>query len=108
MTRALDYFDPAREHDHDLVQALAAVEAKFLVISFTSDWRFSTDRSKEIVDALIAAGKNVASAVIESDQGHDSFLLPLLRYTKVLTTYLAHLHREIVSAEKPNSEAHTL
>ena len=108
MTRALDYFDPAREHDHDLVQALAAVEAKFLVISFTSDWRFSTDRSKEIVDALIAAGKNVASAVIESDQGHDSFLLPLPRYTKVLTTYLAHLHREIVSAEKPNSEAHTL
>lgn len=90
MTRALDYFDPARETDGDLVAALNHAKARFLVMSFTSDWRFSPERSKEIVDALIAAGKDVAAAVIESEHGHDSFLLPIPRYTSALQAYLNH------------------
>lgn len=98
MTRALDYFDPARDFEDDLVKCLEQVCAKFLIISFTSDWRFSTARSCEIVDALIAARKNVASAIIESEHGHDSFLLPIPRYIKALQTYLAHLHRDHVSS----------
>jgi homoserine O-acetyltransferase len=95
MTKALDYFDPARETGDDLVETFTPVSAKFLVISFTSDWRFSVARSKEIVDALIAARKNVACAEIESEHGHDSFLLPLPRYVDVLHTYLQRVHTEV-------------
>ena len=95
MTKALDYFDPAREHNDDLVTALAPAEAKFLVVSFTTDWRFSTERSKEIVDALIAARKNVASTVIDSEHGHDSFLLPLPRYKQVLRSFLNRVHADV-------------
>ena len=63
MTRALDYFDPALEFDGDLVKVLAGTNARFLVLSFSSDWRFSPARSGEIVDALVAARKDVVSAV---------------------------------------------
>ena len=93
MTKALDLFDPAGERT--LSDVLADVEAKFLIVSFTSDWRFSVERSQEIVDALVAAGKNVASAIIESEHGHDSFLLPIPRYFAALTTYLRRLHEEL-------------
>ncbi len=95
MTRALDYFDPAREFDGDLVKALASTEAKFLVLSFTSDWRFSAGRSQEIVDALIQAKKNVASAIIESENGHDSFLLPIDRYVQTLSLFLSRCANDI-------------
>ena len=88
MTRALDYFDPALEHGGDLVAALAGATARFLVLSFTSDWRFSPQRSAEIVDALIAAGKDVASATIDAPHGHDSFLLPNERYFDALGGFL--------------------
>ena len=94
MTKALDYFDPARDTQDDLVATLKQTSAKFLVISFTSDWRFSVERSKEISDALMAAGKNVASAIIKSEHGHDSFLLPLPRYVSVLGTFLKRIHEE--------------
>ncbi len=97
MTRALDYFDPARESNDNLVNAFESATASFLVVSFTTDWRFSVARSKEIVDALIAARKNVASAVIESVHGHDSFLLPLSRYHEVLRSYLARIADEVGS-----------
>ena len=89
MTKALDLFDPARSTSDSLNQALAASQCRFLVLSFTTDWRFSPERSQEIVDALMAARKNVASAVIDSPHGHDSFLLPLPRYTKTLSAFLA-------------------
>ena len=92
MTRALDYFDPARDTDDDLVAAFQHARARFLVMSFTSDWRFSPERSKEIVDALIAAGKDVAATVIDSEHGHDSFLLPIQRYTSALNAYLHYAH----------------
>ena len=95
MTRALDYFDPAEKFGGDLVAALAQATASFLVLSFTTDWRFSTVRSKEIVDALIAARKNTVSAVIESEHGHDSFLLPLPRYVEVFGTYMNRLAKEV-------------
>lgn len=95
MTKALDYFDPAAQFDDNLQAALASTSARFLIVSFTSDWRFSVERSQEIVDALIAARKNVAAAIIESEHGHDSFLLPLERYTRLLSTYLRRLHGEL-------------
>ncbi len=88
MTRALDYFDPALEFDGDLVRALRDVTAKFLVLSFSSDWRFPPSRSNEIVDALIEARKDVVSATIEAPNGHDSFLLANNRYFDVLGGYL--------------------
>ena len=97
MTRALDYFDPAGTTGDDLVAALAPAECRFLVLSFTTDWRFPVSRSKEMVNALIAARKNVASAIIESEHGHDSFLLPLPRYLDVFGTYLGGIANELES-----------
>ena len=95
MTRALDYFDPARTHGDNLVKALAPARAKFLVVSFTSDWRFAVERSKEITNALVAAKKNVAAAIVESEHGHDSFLLPLPRYVSTLKAYLDRTFAEV-------------
>lgn len=95
MTRALDLFDPAADFNDDLVAALSRAKASFLVISFTSDWRFSVERSEEIVHALMRSKKNVSHAVIESEHGHDSFLLPLPRYMDVLGTWLVRLHEEL-------------
>lgn len=92
MTRALDLYDPAAAYADDLVAAVSRAKARFLVISFSSDWRFSVERSEEIVYALVRAKKRVVSAVIESEHGHDSFLLPLPRYLDVLGTYLARIH----------------
>ncbi|MEM6708561.1 MAG: homoserine O-acetyltransferase [Pseudomonadota bacterium] len=91
MTRALDYFDPAADCDDDLSQALARTDAQFLVASFSSDWRFSKERSDEIVDALVRARKSVVSVNIDSEHGHDSFLLPIPRYLQVLDGWLRRL-----------------
>lgn len=88
MTKALDYFDPARDYDHDLAAALARAQCKFLVISFTTDWRFAPERSREIVDALMQEGKDVVYAEIDAPQGHDSFLLPIPRYLDVFGGYM--------------------
>jgi homoserine O-acetyltransferase len=94
MTRALDYFDPARDYDNDLVAALSHAECGFLVTSFTSDWRFPPERSQEIVDALIAARKNVVSTSVACPHGHDAFLLPVKRYFDVLGAYLRRVAAE--------------
>jgi homoserine O-acetyltransferase/O-succinyltransferase len=88
MTKALDYFDPAEAHDGDLAKTLAGVKASFLVMSFTTDWRFSPARSREIVNALIAARKQVSYLDIEAAQGHDAFLLPIPRYVQALGGYM--------------------
>jgi len=88
MTRALDYFDLAREYDNDPVQAFGHARCSFLVISFSTDWRFSPQRSREIVDALIAADRPVTYAEIEADEGHDAFLLPIPRYMEVFSAYM--------------------
>ncbi|MGB1327384.1 MAG: homoserine O-succinyltransferase MetX [Porticoccaceae bacterium] len=91
ITKMLDYFDLAREYDHDPVAAFSHAQCKFLVVSFSSDWRFSPARSREITDALIAAGKDVSYIAIDSDHGHDAFLLPNQRYQEALRSYLAKL-----------------
>lgn len=99
MTRALDFFDPAGEHGNDLVAALAPARCRFLVLSFTTDWRFSVERSRELVDALVRARKNVASAIIDTEHGHDAFLLPVPRYMEVLDAYLGRLADEVSAVE---------
>jgi homoserine O-acetyltransferase len=88
MTRALDYFDLAREYDNDPVAAFKRAQSDFLVLSFSTDWRFSPSRSREIVDALIAAGRPVTYAEIEADEGHDAFLMPIPRYVKLFSAYM--------------------
>ena len=88
ITKMLDYFDLAREYGDDPVAAFRTAHARFLVISFTSDWRFAPQRSEEIVQALVAANRDLSYACIASDMGHDAFLLPNPRYAAVLRTYL--------------------
>lgn len=88
MTKALDYFDPAREFGDDLANAFRQARAKFLVVAFTSDWRFSPARSREIVKGLVDAGRDVSYALIDSQLGHDDFLMPLPQYHRVLKSYL--------------------
>ena len=88
MTRALDYFDLAREYDNDPVTAFRKARCSFLVLSFSTDWRFSPQRSREIVDALIAADRPVSYVEIEADEGHDAFLLPIPRYLDVFGAYM--------------------
>ncbi len=88
MTRALDFFDLAREFGNDPVTAFSKASCKFLVISFTTDWRFSPQRSREIVEALIAAKKSVTYVEVEAEEGHDSFLLPIPRYSQTVSAYM--------------------
>ncbi|WP_294946414.1 homoserine O-acetyltransferase [Sulfurivirga sp.] len=95
MTKALDYFDPSAPYDHDLSKAMARVQAGFMVISFTSDWRFSPERSEEIVRALLDNDKNVSYAEIESQHGHDAFLLPNPIYEGVFSAYMNRVASEV-------------
>ena len=88
MTRALDFFDLARNYNDNAVAAFSVAECKFLVVSFTTDWRFSPSRSHEIVEALIAAKKNVTYMEIKADEGHDAFLLPIPRYFQTISAYM--------------------
>ena len=90
-TRALDYFDPADEFGGNLDAALAKAEASFLVASFSTDWRFSPARSREIVLSLLHNRKSVSYAEIDCDAGHDSFLLDDAQYHKVLRAYLENI-----------------
>jgi len=87
ITRALDYFDPARAHGGDLASALSQALCKFLLVSFTTDWRFSPARSREIVQGLIANGRDVSYAEIDAPHGHDAFLLDDPRYLNVVRAY---------------------
>ena len=88
MTKALDYFDPAAAHGGDLSATFAHAQANFYLISFTTDWRFSPARSKEIVDALMDAKKNVSYLDIDAPQGHDAFLMPIPRYLQAFGGYM--------------------
>ena len=91
MTKALDYFDPARECQGDLNATLARTRADFLVISFTTDWRFSPERSREIVAGLLANRRNVSYAELDLPWGHDSFLMAEDRYHALVRAYLARI-----------------
>jgi homoserine O-acetyltransferase/O-succinyltransferase len=87
ITRALDYFDPARAHGGKLAAALAAAKAQFLVVSFSTDWRFSPRRSREIVKALLDNRHAVTYAEIDAPHGHDAFLLDDARYLNLVKSY---------------------
>lgn len=87
ITKALDYFDPARAFDGDLTRALAGTEAEFFLASFTTDWRFSPERSREIVQALVCNRRKVSYAEIDAPHGHDAFLLEDARYMNMVRAW---------------------
>ena len=97
ITRALDYFDPAQKHQGDLSRAFATAVARFLVISFTSDWRFSASRSREIVKALLDNRRDVSYAEIDAPHGHDAFLLEDPRYHALVRRWFENIHRDLAS-----------
>ena len=91
MTKALDYFDPAKEYDDDLSKAFQNTKSRYLVVSFTSDWRFSSSKSHEIVKSLVKARKNVSYSEIEANHGHDAFLMPIPHYLEVLRNFMENV-----------------
>ncbi len=91
ITRALDYFDPALKHDGSLARAFAHVQAKVLLVSFTTDWRFAPSRSRELVKALLDNRRDVSYAEIDAPHGHDAFLLEDARYLAVVRSYFERI-----------------
>ena len=101
ITRALDYFDPARSYGGDLTQALSKASAKFLLVSFTTDWRFSPARSRELVKALLDNKRDVSYAEINAPHGHDAFLLDDRRYLSVVSSYFDSILKETSTKVMP-------
>ncbi|WP_152594614.1 homoserine O-acetyltransferase [Massilia sp. BSC265] len=99
ITKALDYFDPARAHGGDLTKALGGTQAQFLIASFTTDWRFSPERSREIVEALVSNRRKVTYAEIDAPHGHDAFLLEDPRYMGVVRAYYDRIALELAGKE---------
>ena len=97
ITRALDYFDPAREFGGDLSAALARAKAAFLLVSFSTDWRFSPARSREMVRALLNNRSAVSYAEIDAPHGHDAFLLDDARYLALVRSYFAQMSLQEVA-----------
>jgi homoserine O-acetyltransferase/O-succinyltransferase len=95
ITRALDYFDPAKKFGGNLSAALADATAKFLLVSFTTDWRFSPARSREIVRGLLDNGRDVSYCEIDAPHGHDAFLLDDARYLRAVRSYFESVWRSI-------------
>lgn len=95
ITRALDYFDPAKAYGGDLTAALAHSSAKFLVVSFGTDWRFAPARSREIVKALLDNRRQVTYAEIDAPHGHDAFLLDDARYHDLMRAYYERIAQEV-------------
>ena len=91
ITKALDYYDPAADYGGDLSKAFARARADFLVVSFTSDWRFSSQRSREIVRALLDNRRILSYLEIDAPQGHDAFLLDDARYHGALRAYFGNI-----------------
>src|SRR5208337_3825548 len=100
ITKALDYFDPALECGGNLARALEPASASFLVISFTTDWRFSPERSREIVKALLDNRRNLSYAEIDAPHGHDAFLLDDARYHRLVAAYFDRIASELAGAAK--------
>ena len=103
ITKALDYFDPAQATGGDLARALAPAACRFLVIAFTTDWRFAPPRSREIVKALVDNGRDVSYAEIAAPHGHDAFLLDDPQYLAVVRAYFERIAADI-GAEKVGSD----
>jgi len=95
MTKALDYYDPVKDYGKKFTQRLSETSCKFLVISFTSDWRFPPERSKEIMQLLIKSKKNVSYSGIISGGGHDSFLMENDDYFQIMELFLSEIHNGI-------------
>mgnify|MGYP005756773877 FL=1 len=95
MTRALDYFDPTKNGLTTLPNVLKSTVCKFLILSFTTDWRFSPSRSEEIVDALIQADKQVSYTRLESAHGHDAFLIPDATYERIFKAFMNRIHLDL-------------
>jgi homoserine O-acetyltransferase len=91
ITRALDYFDPASAYQGNLQAALERARAQFLLVSFTTDWRFAPARSREIVEALVANKRQVSYAEIDAPHGHDAFLLDDIRYLSLVQAYFERI-----------------
>jgi homoserine O-acetyltransferase len=99
ITKALDYFDPAREHGGSLPKALQNTQAHYLIVSFTTDWRFAPERSREIVQALLANRRKVTYAEIDAPHGHDAFLLEDARYMNIVRAYVERIGGETTARE---------
>ncbi|MEZ5490105.1 MAG: homoserine O-acetyltransferase [Gammaproteobacteria bacterium] len=97
MTKALDYFDPSVDYDGDLSKAFANSHCRFFLMSFSTDWRFPPERSRELVENLLHAGREVSYIEIEADQGHDAFLLPIPRYMEAFRRYLQRVHEGLAT-----------
>ncbi len=95
ITRALDYFDPAKKFGGNLSAALAEASAKFLLVSFTTDWRFAPARSREMVRALLDNGRDVSYCEIDAPHGHDAFLLEDARYLNAVRSYFNSVARSM-------------
>ena len=106
ITRALDYFDPARAHGGDLARAFASARCRFQIVSFTTDWRFAPARSREIVRALLDNRLDVSYAEIDAPHGHDAFLLDDARYHSVLKACFERIALEAGASRRPH--AHSL
>ncbi len=98
ITKALDYFDPAGKHGGDLSAALSTATCDFFIASFTTDWRFSPARSREIVAALIKTRKRVSYAEIDAPHGHDAFLLDDARYMSAMRAYFKRIETTVLGA----------
>jgi len=105
ITKALDYFDPAKEFDGDLTRALSKTQAQFLLVSFMTDWRFSPQRSREIVQALVNNKRRVSYAEIDAPHGHDAFLLDDPRYMAVVGEYYNRIWQELGQPALSNAMA---
>ncbi len=95
MTKALDYFDPSVDFDGDLSKAFTNGDCKFMLMSFSTDWRFPPERSRELVTDLLKADREVSYVEIDADEGHDAFLLPIPRYLDAFSAYMNRVFREV-------------
>ncbi len=102
ITKALDYFDPARMFGGDLTKALSSTLAQFFLVSFSTDWRFSPERSREIVQALVSNRRRVTYAEIDAPHGHDAFLLEDPRYMNLVRAYYERIWNEAPLAAASN------
>ena len=98
MTKTLDHFDPARDYGNDLTRAMNQAKARFLVISFTGDWRFSPERSREIVRALLENNLDLSYAEITANEGHDAFLMKNPHYLDVFGAYMDRVANEVATS----------
>ncbi len=98
ITKALDYFDPAARHDGSLTRALADARASYLIVSFSTDWRFAPERSREVVKALLDNRHSVTYAEIDAPHGHDAFLLDDARYHRLVASYFDRVHASLGGA----------